>query len=108
MTIATPSTPTRPLSSAYRNLMNFRARQGSTAERGAVTGGVEMYRQVWTRIRVGVWGTSQAPTPVPDRANSSIRLGSYFGRRSHPARHSLGAPSLLPPPPVLTKPIHTS
>src|SRR3954464_13504333 len=33
--LATPSTPTRPLSTAYRNLMNFRARQGSTAERGA-------------------------------------------------------------------------
>ena len=59
MAIATPSTPTRPLSSAYRNLMNFRARQGSTAERGAVTGGVEMYRQVCTRIRVGVWGPSR-------------------------------------------------
>ena len=37
-----------------------------------------MYRQVCTRIRVGVWGTSQAPTPVADRANSSIRLGSYL------------------------------
>ena len=37
-----------------------------------------MHRQVCTRIRVGVWGTSQAPTPVADRANSSIRLGSYL------------------------------
>ena len=37
-----------------------------------------MYRQVCTRIRVGVWGPSQAPSPVADRANSSIRLGSYL------------------------------
>lgn len=37
-----------------------------------------MHRQVCTRIRVGVWGISQAPTPVADRANSSIRLGSYL------------------------------
>ena len=58
-----------------------------------------MYRQVCTRIRVGVWGTSQAPTPVADRANSSIRLGSYFGRRCHAARHSIGGalPSSSPP-----------
>ena len=57
--------------SAYRNLMNFRARQGSTAERGAVTAGVEMYRKVCTRIRVGVWGLSQAPSPV------AVRLGEF-------------------------------
>jgi hypothetical protein len=37
-----------------------------------------MYRQVCTRIRVEVWGPSQAPSPVADRANSSIRLGSYL------------------------------
>jgi len=53
-----------------------------------------MYRQVCTRIRVGVWVPSQAPSPVADRANSSIRLGSYFGRRCHAARHSIGGACL--------------
>ena len=53
-----------------------------------------MHRQVCTRIRVGVWGPSQAPSPVADRANSSIRLGSYFGRRCHAARHSIGGACL--------------
>jgi len=54
-----------------------------------------MYRQVCTRIRVGVWGTSQAPTPVADRANSSIRLGSYFGRRCHAAPIPSAAPAFV-------------
>jgi hypothetical protein len=64
--------------------MNFRARQGSTAERGPVAKAGEMYRQVCARIRVGVWGQAGGPL-VADRGNSSIRLGSYFGRRCLPA-----------------------
>ena len=45
--IATTSTPPSPFSTAYRNLMSFWPRQGSTAERVVVTVGAEMNRQVW-------------------------------------------------------------
>ena len=52
--------------------MNFRARQGSTAERGPLAKGGEMYRQVCTRIRVGVWGPSWGPSRYRAGRRSSI------------------------------------
>jgi hypothetical protein len=54
-----------------------------------------MYRQVCTRIRVGVWGPSQAPSPVADRANSSTARQLFWSPM--PSEVSIDCVDFIPP-----------